>query len=144
MHDSFAIPGLCRSTIRTNTPYSQIDYERFAQLAGLKSAQSGREMLRVTKKKLQEFAPVSADGTVAPPNTPATKTKKKATPKTKSTAKAKGGEKRKITNDSDEESDAGDDTPIKKKAVVKKEPVDEDSDTGAGAGAEVDSGDAEV
>ncbi|OBW69171.1 MAG: Uncharacterized protein AUREO_007710 [Aureobasidium pullulans] len=122
----------------------KIDYERFAQLAGLKSAQSGREMLRVTKKKLQEFAPVSADGTVAPPNTPATKTKKKATPKTKSTAKAKGGKKRKITNDSDEESDAGDDTPIKKKAVVKKEPIDEDSDTGAGAGAEVDSGDAEV
>ncbi|TIA70855.1 hypothetical protein D6C76_07401 [Aureobasidium pullulans] len=127
----------------------KIDYERFALLAGSKTANSAREMLRVTKKKLhQEYASVSTDGTVAPPNTPAaaaTKTfKKKATPKTKSTGKAKGGKKRKITNDSDEESDAGDDTPIKKKNVVKKEPVDEDSDAGAGAGAETDAEDAEV
>ncbi|THV64408.1 hypothetical protein D6D29_10657 [Aureobasidium pullulans] len=37
--------------------------------------------------------------------TPKTKTpKKKATPKTKSTAKTKGGKKRKITNDGDDES----------------------------------------
>ncbi|THY11898.1 hypothetical protein D6D01_08767 [Aureobasidium pullulans] len=126
----------------------KIDYERFALLAGSKTANSAREMLRVTKKKLhQEYASVSTDGTVAPPNTPAAaiKTfKKKATPKTKSTGKAKGGKKRKITNDSDEESDAGDDTPIKKKNVVKKEPVDEDSDAGAGAAAEADAEDAEV
>ncbi|THV97763.1 hypothetical protein D6D27_01936 [Aureobasidium pullulans] len=126
----------------------KIDYERFAVLAGSKTANSAREMLRVTKKKLHlEYASVSTDGTVAPPNTPAAATKtfkKKATPKTKSTGKAKGGKKRKITNDSDEESDAGDDTPIKKKNVVKKEPVDEDSDADAGAGAEADAEDAEV
>ncbi|THW58203.1 hypothetical protein D6D20_07415 [Aureobasidium pullulans] len=126
----------------------KIDYERFAVLAGSKTANSAREMLRVTKKKLHlEYASVSTDGTVAPPNTPAAATKtfkKKATPKTKSTGKAKGGKKRKITNDSDEESDAGDDTPIKKKNVVKKEPVDEDFDAGAGAGAETDAEDAEV
>ena len=37
--------------------------------------------------------------------TPRTMTsKKKATPKTKSTAKTKGGKKRKITNDGDDES----------------------------------------
>lgn len=137
-----------KTCTNTSPLSSQINYERFATLAGSKTANSAREMLRVTKKKLyQEFGSLPADGTVPPPNTPATVTKtprKKATPKTKSTAKPKGGKKRKISSDSDDESDAGDDTPIKKKTVVKEEVVDEKYDEGVGAGAEVDSEDAEV
>ncbi|KAG9526893.1 hypothetical protein KCV07_g59, partial [Aureobasidium melanogenum] len=120
----------------------KIDYEKFAELAGLKSAHSGREMLRVTKKKLMDFAPpATTNGTVAPPNSPAVKTpRKKATPKTKST-KGKANKKRKVASDSDD-SENNEETPIKKKTVVKNEPVDEDSEAGAVAGADAE--DAEV
>ena len=103
-------------------------------------------MLRVTKKKLQEFdsASSTANGTVAPPNTPAIKTpRKKATPKTKSTTKAKSTKKRKVASDSDNSED-DDETPVKKKTVVKSEPTIEEEDPEAGAGAGDDSGDAEV
>ncbi|KAI4741424.1 hypothetical protein E4T50_08147 [Aureobasidium sp. EXF-12298] len=116
----------------------KIDYEKFSRLTGSKTAASAREMLRVTKKKLLEFDSASSttNGTVAPPNTPAVKTpRKKPTPKTKST-KGKATKKRKVASDSDESED-DDETPIKKKTVVKTEPVNE-----AGAGA--DSDDAEV
>lgn len=102
-------------------------------------------MLRVTKKKLLEFDSVSStdNGTVAPPNTPAVKTaRKKTTPKTRSTAKGKATKKRKVASDSDN-SDMDEDSPIKKKTVVKSEPIaEEDSEAGVGAGA--DSEDAEV
>lgn len=124
----------------------QIDYEKFSRLTGSKTAASAREMLRVTKKKLQEFdsASTTANGTVAPPNTPAVKTpRKKATPKTKSTTKAKSTKKRKVASDSDNSED-DDETPVKKKTVVKSEPTIEEEDSEAGAGAGDDSGDAEV
>jgi hypothetical protein len=118
----------------------QIDYEKFSRLTGSKTAASAREMLRVTKKKLLEFDSASStNGTVAPPNTPALKTpRKKATPKTKST-KSKAAKKCKVASDSDDSED-DDGTPIKKKTIVKNEPVNEDSEAGAGA----DSDDAEV
>lgn len=96
-------------------------------------------MLRVTKKKLLEFDSVSStdNGTVAPPNTPAVKTaRKKATPKTRSTAKGKATKKRKVASDSNN-SDMDEDSPIKKKTVVKSEPIaEEDSEAGVGAGAD--------
>lgn len=100
-------------------------------------------MLRVTKKKLLEFDTTitSTNGTVAPPNTPAVKTpRKKATPMTKST-KNKANKKRKVSNDSDDSED-DEETPLKKKTVIKNEPVDEDSEAGAAAGADAE--DAEV
>jgi hypothetical protein len=125
---------------------TQINYEKLSQLTGSKTANSAREMLRVTKKKLNEFdpAPSTTNGTMAPPNTPAAKTpRKKATPKTKSTAKGKATKKRKVSSDSDDSED-DDETPIKKKSVVKAEPADEDSEAGVGAGAGADSDDAEV
>ncbi|CAD0085939.1 unnamed protein product [Aureobasidium mustum] len=119
-----------------------IDYEKFSQLTGSKTANSAREMLRVTKKKLLEFdTTITADGTVAPPNTPTVKTpRKKATSKTKST-KGKTNKKRKVASDSDDSED-NEETPIKKKTVIKNEPVDEDSEAGATAGADAE--DAEV
>ncbi|KAI4759014.1 hypothetical protein E4T52_08778 [Aureobasidium sp. EXF-3400] len=119
----------------------KIDYEKFSRLTGSKTAASAREMLRVTKKKLLEFDSASSatNGTVAPPNTPAVKTpRKKPTPKTKST-KGKAAKKRKVASDSDDSED-DDETPIKKKTIIKSEPVNEDSEAGAGA----DSDDAEV
>lgn len=100
-------------------------------------------MLRVTKKKLLDFDTTitSTNGTIAPPNTPAAKTpRQKATPKTKST-KGKANKKRKVSSDSDDDED-DEETPLKKKAVVKNEPVDEDSEAGATAGADAE--DAEV
>ncbi|KAH0152012.1 hypothetical protein KCU67_g10008, partial [Aureobasidium melanogenum] len=121
----------------------KIDYEKFSQLTGSKTANSAREMLRVTKKKLLEFDTTitTTNGTVAPPNTPAVKTpKKKATPKTKST-KGKANKKRKVASDSDD-SENDEETPIKKRTVIKNEPVDEDSEAGAVAGADAE--DAEV
>jgi hypothetical protein len=96
-------------------------------------------MLRVTKKKLQEFdtATSTTDGTMAPPNTPAAKTpRKKATPKTQST-KGKATKKRKVAVYSDDSED-DDESPIKKKTVVKAEPVNEDSEAGAGANSDDD------
>lgn len=130
-------PGFKLTRLITPT---QIDYEKFSRLTGSKTAASAREMLRVTKKKLLEFDSASSttNGTVAPPNTPAVKTLRKATPKTKST-KGKATKKRKVASDSDDSED-DDETPIKKKTVVKNEPVNEDSEAGAGA----DSDDAEV
>ncbi|KAI4845419.1 hypothetical protein E4T44_05623 [Aureobasidium sp. EXF-8845] len=122
----------------------KINFEKFSQLTGSKTAASAREMLRVAKKKLQEFDTTASttDGTTAPPNTPAAKTpRKKATTKTKSTNKGKATKKRKVASDSDGSED-DEETPIKKKTVVKAEPADEDSDAGIGAGA--DSDDAEV
>ncbi|KAK6005453.1 hypothetical protein QM012_007095 [Aureobasidium pullulans] len=119
----------------------KIDYEKFSHLTGSKTANSAREMLRVTKKKLLDFDTTIAatNGTVAPPNTPAAKTPRtKATPKTKST-KGKATKKRKVANDSDDgEDDEEEETPLKKKTVVKNEPVDEDSETGAVAGADAE------
>ncbi|KAI4718059.1 hypothetical protein E4T48_05703 [Aureobasidium sp. EXF-10727] len=123
----------------------KINYEKFSQLTGSKTPASAREMLRVTKKKLLEFDTFSAaDGTMAPPNTPATKTLRKTstkvTPKTKST-KGKANKKRKVASDN-EESEGDDETPLKNKSVVKAEPVDDGFEASAGAGAE--SEDAEV
>jgi hypothetical protein len=143
-------------TISKNTPHdpydgpkltclfshSQINYEKFSQLTGSKTANSAREMLRVTRKKLLEFdnATSTTDGTMAPPNTPAAKTpRKKATPKTQSTKGKTAAKKRKVAVYSDDSED-DDESPIKKKTVVKAEPVNEDSEAGAGA----DSDDAEV
>jgi hypothetical protein len=102
-------------------------------------------MLRVTRKKLLEFdnATSTTDGTMAPPNTPATKTpRKKATPKTQST-KGKATKKRKVAVYSDDSED-DDESPIKKKTVVKAEPVNEDSEASAGAGADSDSAEVEA
>ncbi|KAG9580111.1 hypothetical protein KCU77_g11545, partial [Aureobasidium melanogenum] len=128
--------------IARNAIDTVIDYEKFAELAGLKSAHSGREMLRVTKKKLMDFAPPAAsNGTVAPPNTPAVKTpKRKASSNTKST-KGKANKKRKVASDSDGSED-DEETPLKRKTVIKNEPVDEDSEAGTVAGADAE--DAEV
>ncbi|KAG9581193.1 hypothetical protein KCU77_g4923, partial [Aureobasidium melanogenum] len=104
----------------------KIDYEKFAELA----------------EEAHDFAPpAAANGTVAHPNTPAAKTpRKKATPKTKST-KGKANKKRKVSSDSDD-GENGEETPLKKKIVIKNEPVDEDSEAGAVAGADAE--DAEV
>ncbi|CAD0082470.1 unnamed protein product [Aureobasidium vineae] len=116
------------------------------KLTGSKTPHSAREMLRVTKKKLLEFDTTlsTANGTIAPPNTPATKTPRKtatkATPQTKST-KGKANKKRKVASDS-EGSEDDNETPLKNKIVVKSEPVDDVSEAGADAGAEPE--DAEV
>ncbi|KAI5235355.1 hypothetical protein E4T43_09327 [Aureobasidium subglaciale] len=105
----------------------KIDFDKLSLVSGSKTANSAREMLRVAKKKLTENIAASTgdtNGTVAPPNTPATKTpRKKAVPKTQST-KGKGGKKRKMTVDSDEEDD---ETPSKLKVTVKTEPAEEDA-----------------
>ncbi|KAI5204848.1 hypothetical protein E4T39_03361 [Aureobasidium subglaciale] len=114
----------------------KIDFDKLSLVSGSKTANSAREMLRVAKKKLSENITASTgdtSGTIAPPNTPATKTpKKKAIPKTQST-KGKGAKKRKVTANSGDEDDQ--ETPTKQKIVVKNEPAEEDSDAGAGAGA---------
>lgn len=122
---------------------TQIDYEKFSKLTGSKTAHSAREMLRVTKKRLLEFDTTitGTNGTVAPPNTPAAKNPRvKATPKTKST-KGKASKKRKVPNGSDDSED-DEETPLKKKTVIKNEPVDEDFEAGAAAGADAE--DAEI
>ncbi|KAK5173011.1 uncharacterized protein LTR77_003133 [Saxophila tyrrhenica] len=65
----------------------KVDYDKFHRLAGLASAHSARELLRVTKKKLrEEYGDPSSDvtafgkGTGTPKATPSKATPKKNTP----------------------------------------------------------------
>ncbi|KXT16413.1 hypothetical protein AC579_5136 [Pseudocercospora musae] len=112
-----------------------IDYEKFAQVAGLKSSASARELMRVTKNKLkEEYGALSGQvQTTNSNNNHTTPAKKKSTP----------GKRKKATTppQGSGDEDGGDDeerkTPASKRVkktatkappVVKSEPTQDDSD----------------
>ncbi|EME77851.1 uncharacterized protein MYCFIDRAFT_87218 [Pseudocercospora fijiensis CIRAD86] len=90
----------------------KIDYEKFAQVAGLKTSASARELMRVTKNKLkEEYGALSGDVQMTNGGTPG---KKRATP-----SKRKAG-----TGSGDDEEEQETVTPAsKKKKKVKKSPT---------------------
>lgn len=52
-HDACNFESLLWSGL-TRASFNQIDYSKFASVANLASANSARELMRVTKKKLKE------------------------------------------------------------------------------------------
>jgi hypothetical protein len=102
--------GTCHPTSHTSkklTTKSQIDYEKFKTVAGLSSAASARELMRVTKNKLKsEYGALGAglQAANASTNSPAKTTPRKATPKKGVTPGSKRGQKAREEVDDDEES----------------------------------------
>lgn len=85
-----------RPSLLTSHSRRQIDYEKFKNVAGLASAHSARELMRVTKNKLKsEYGALGADLKAANSgtNTPTKKTPSKAagTPKTTTPGSRKRG-----------------------------------------------------
>ncbi|CAK1359369.1 hypothetical protein CB0940_05589 [Cercospora beticola] len=101
----------------------KIDYEKFKTVAGLASAASARELMRVTKKKLkEEYGALSGSMTAANGNTVGggVTPSKKSTPRTPASKRPRGKKAASEVNgengDGDDDEDYGDDTPVAKRS----------------------------
>ncbi|KAM3421917.1 hypothetical protein BST61_g2294 [Cercospora zeina] len=102
----------------------KIDFEKFKTVAGLASAASARELMRLTKKKLkEEYGALSGTMTAANGNTVGGATpSKKSTPRTPSSKRARGKKAVSEINgsaadgDGDDDEDDGEGTPVAKRS----------------------------
>ncbi|PPJ54470.1 hypothetical protein CBER1_02487 [Cercospora berteroae] len=102
----------------------KIDYDKFKTVAGLASAASARELMRVTKKKLkEEYGALSGSMTAANGNTVGggVTPSKKSTPRTPASKRPRGKKAASEVNggengDGDDDEDYGDDTPVAKRS----------------------------